>query len=68
MKNIQLIRPDGAAPVRAVVPVAGGGRVEARPVLLHDDAGHNVLERLLELGQAGQAGLNHPVGPLVHLG
>ena len=42
--------------------------MEARPVLLHDDAGHNVLERLLQLGQARQAGLNHPVGPLVHLG
>ena len=35
---------------------------------LHDDAGHNVLEGLLQLGQAGQAGLHYSVGPRVHLG
>ena len=34
---------------------------------LHDDAGHDVLERLLELGQAREAGLHYAVGPLVHL-
>ena len=35
---------------------------------LHDDAGHNVLEGLLQLGEAGQAGLHYSVGPLVNLG
>ena len=35
---------------------------------LHDDTGHDVLERLLELRQTRKAGLNYPVGPLVHLG
>ena len=35
---------------------------------LHDDTGHDVLERLLELRQTRQTGLNYPVGPLVHLG
>ena len=35
---------------------------------LHDDTGHNVLEGLLQLGQAGQAGLHHPICPLIHLG
>ena len=35
---------------------------------LHDDASHNVLEGLLQLGQAGQAGFHYAVGPLVHLG
>merc|ERR1719319_839349 len=63
-----VLPPHGAAPISAVVPVAGGGRVQTRPVLLHDHAGHDVLERLLELRQAGQAGLHHPVCPLVHLG
>ena len=42
--------------------------MEAGPVLLHDHAGHDVLEWLLQLGEAGQAGLHHAVGPLVHLG
>ena len=35
---------------------------------LHDDAGHDVFKWLLQLGEAGQAGLHHTVGPLVHLG
>ena len=35
---------------------------------LHDDAGDDVLEGFLQLGEAGQAGLHHPVSPLVHLG
>ena len=35
---------------------------------LHDDTGHNILEGLLQLGEAGQAGLHHPIGPLIHLG
>ena len=35
---------------------------------LHDDTGHNVLEGLLQLGQAGQARLHHPICPLIHLG
>ena len=35
---------------------------------LHDDTGHDVLERLLELRQTREAGLNYSVGPLVHLG
>ena len=35
---------------------------------LHDDTGHDVFKRLLQLGEAGQAGLHHAVGPLVHLG
>ena len=30
--------------------------MEAGPVLLHDHAGHDVLEWLLQLGEAGQAG------------
>ena len=37
-------------------------------IYLHDDTVHDVLEWLLQLGEASQAGLYHPVGPLVHLG
>ena len=35
---------------------------------LHDDAGHDVFEWFLELGEAGQAGFHHTVSPLVHFG
>jgi len=38
----------GAAAVRRVVPVAGGGRVEPGPVFLHDDARNYILEGFLQ--------------------
>lgn len=37
------------------------------PVLLHDDTGHDVLERLPQLGELAQSLLHHIRGPLVHL-
>jgi len=39
---------DGAAAVRRVVPVAGGGRVKAGPVFLHDDARNDIFEGFLQ--------------------
>ena len=63
-----VLPPHRAAAVSAVIPVAGARCVKTSSIFLHDDAGHDVLEGLLQLGQAGEAGLHHAVGPLVHLG
>ena len=54
---------DGTAPVRGLVPVAGGGEAQACPSLLEDDAGHDVLVRLLELGEGGNTGLQDTIDP-----
>ena len=54
---------DGTAPVRRLVPVAGGGEAQACPSLLEDDAGHDVLVRLLELGEGGYTGLQDTIDP-----
>ena len=56
----------GLLTISRVVPVAGGGGVQPGSVLLHDDAGHDVFKRLLQLCQTGQTGLDHAVSPLVH--
>lgn len=62
-----VLPPHCAAPVRGAVPEAGAGRVQPRPILLHDDAGHDVLEGLAQLGELAQRLLHHARGPLVHL-
>ena len=59
---------DGTAPVRGLVPVAGGGEAQACPSLLEDDAGHDVLVRLLELGEGGNTGLKDTIDPSAQSG
>jgi len=57
---------DSAAAIGGVVPEAGASRVEARAVLLHDDACDNVFEGFRELRQRVQALLDHIGRPLVY--
>lgn len=55
-----------AAAIGLIVPVAGAGCVQPGPILLHDDTGHNVLERFVQLGQLVQTLLHHVCRPLVY--
>jgi len=62
-----VLPPDCAASIRSVVPETGAGGVQASAVFLHDDAGDNVFEGLLELGKLVEALFHHAGRPLVHL-
>eukprot|EP00982_Pelagococcus_subviridis_P013649 31269-Pelagococcus_subviridis.AAC.10 len=53
--------------VGLVIPVARRRRVQPRAVLLHDDARHHVLERLLQRGESSQRRLHRAARPLTNL-
>jgi len=59
--------PHSAAPISLIIPVARAGRMETGTILLHDHAGHDVLEWLGQLGELVEALLHHGRRPLVHL-
>ena len=46
--------------------MCGGGRLKARAVILHYDAGYRILKRFVELGQVLDARLNDLLAPLVN--
>ena len=52
--------------IRSIIPEARACGVKTSPVLLHDDTGYNVLERLAKLGELIQTLLDDIGSPLVH--
>ena len=53
-----IIPPHATAAIRSRIPETGTSRVQARSVLLHDDARHDILERLVGCLERFQDGLD----------